>query len=62
VATLGLAVFLAGVAGCSKQSEDVWAAKSGAAGCDTAGGRYRARVVPISRAWLCVLELMQEHF
>ena len=47
---LGLAIILAGVAGCSKQSEDVLAQKSGAAGCDTTNVRYSTDVVPILQA------------
>jgi hypothetical protein len=44
---IAMAVIMLGVAGCSKQSEDVLSAKSGAGSCDTANVRYAADIVPI---------------
>src|SRR5258708_15193935 len=41
------ATIMLGVAGCSKQSEDVLSAKSGAGGCDTTSVKYTADIVPI---------------
>jgi hypothetical protein len=42
-----LAVIMGGIAGCSKESEDLLAAKSGAGGCDTTNVLYSMDVVPI---------------
>ncbi len=47
---LSLSILLAAVAGCSKQSEDILAQKSGATGCDTANVQYSMDVVPILQA------------
>src|SRR5712692_9868344 len=44
------AVFTLGVAGCSKQSEDVLSAKSGAGACDTMNVKYSADIEPILQA------------
>ena len=45
--SLALAVILLGLAGCSKQSEDVLSAKAGAGQCDTTDVKYATDIVPI---------------
>jgi len=46
-ASIALTMMLLVLAGCSKQSEDILAAKSGAGQCDTTNVKYAADIVPI---------------
>jgi hypothetical protein len=45
--SIALAVILPGLAGCSKQSEDVFSAKAGNGQCDTTSVKYVTDIVPI---------------
>ena len=46
-----LAVIVLSMMGCSKQSEDVLAAKAGIAGCDTTQVSYMADIAPILQSF-----------